>query len=75
MRLIDVEDHKVVEITGYVGGRGIANKLRQLSLMPGDRIKITKRAPFRGPVLVEAHGRSVALGHGVASRVEVAVCE
>jgi Fe2+ transport system protein FeoA len=42
-----------------------------LSLMPGDRVRVTKRAPLRGPLLVEAHGRSVALGRGVAAKVEV----
>lgn len=75
MRLIDAEDNTVVEITGFIGGKGIADKLRQLSLMPGDEVKITQRAPFRGPVMVEAHGRSVALGRGVASRIEVMPCE
>ena len=75
MRLLDAVDQVELEITGYSGGHGIANKLRQLGLMPGDRLVITKRAPFRGPIMIESQGRSVALGRGVAARIEVQSCE
>ena len=75
MKLINIEDNKLVEIVSFEGGKGISSKLRQLGLMPGDQIRITKRAPFRGPLLVEANGRSIALGRGVAAKVEVRLCE
>ncbi|MFO7942844.1 MAG: FeoA family protein [Anaerolineales bacterium] len=71
MRLVDVEQEKEVRIVDIQGGKGVARKLQQLSLMPGDRVRVTKRAPLKGPLLVEAHGRSVALGRGVAAKVEV----
>jgi len=75
MKLINIEDNIQVEIVSFRGGRGISSKLRQLGLMPGDRIIVTKRAPFNGPLLVEANGRVVALGRGVAGKIEVKVCE
>ncbi len=75
MKLIDVEDNIQFEIVSVEGGKGISLKLRQLGLMPGDRIIVTKRAPFNGPLLVEASGRSIALGRGVAGKIEVKVCE
>lgn len=75
MRLIDIEVNTAVEIVSFEGGKGISSKLRRLGLMPGDQIIITKRAPFRGPLLVDANGRSVALGRGVAAKIEVSLCE
>ncbi|MCJ7717653.1 MAG: ferrous iron transport protein A [Anaerolineales bacterium] len=75
MKLIDIEDNVQVKIISFEGGKGLSSKLRQLGLMPGDRITISKRAPFNGPILIEANGRSVAIGRGVARKIEVAVCE
>lgn len=75
MKLLDIDDNIQVEIVSCKGGRGISSKLRQLGLMPGDRITVTKRAPFNGPLLVEVNGRTIALGRGVAGRIEVKVCE
>ena len=75
MKLLNIDDNIQVEIVSCKGGRGISSKLRQLGLMPGDRITVTKRAPFNGPILVEANGRTIALGRGVAGKIEVRVCE
>lgn len=74
MKLLNVEDNIQVEIISCKGGRGISSKLRQLGLMPGDRITVIQRAPFNGPLLVEANGRTVALGRGVAGKIEVKAC-
>jgi ferrous iron transport protein A len=71
MRLIDVEHNQEVRIVDIRGGKGVTRKLQELSLMPGDIITVKKRAPLQGPLLVEAHGRSVALGRGVAAKVDV----
>lgn len=74
MKLLNIDDNIQVEIVSCKGGRGISSKLRQLGLMPGDRITVIKRAPFNGPLLVEANGRTVALGRGVAGKIEVRLC-
>ncbi len=73
MVLIDAECGQSVCIISYTGGHGVISKLRQLSLMPGDSVQIVKKAPLRGPVLIESQGRSVALGRGIAARVQVEV--
>lgn len=75
MKLVDVESGQKVHIIDIQGGRGVGAKLRKLSLMPGDCITVLKRAPLRGPILVENNDRSVALGRGVATMVEVEPCE
>jgi len=75
MKLLNIDDNIQVEIVSFKGGKGVSSKLRQLGLMPGDRIIVIKRAPFNGPLLVEASGRTIALGRGVAGKIEVKVCE
>lgn len=71
MRLIDVKTGEKVRIINFRGGRGAENKLRQLGISPGDAIKILQHAPLGGPLLVQVNGRSVALGKGVASKIDV----
>lgn len=71
MKLVDVKSGEQVRILDYRGGKGLASKLKELSLMPGDLIVVKKKAPLKGPLLIEAHGRSVAIGRGVAEKVEV----
>ena len=53
------------------GGYGLVRRLAEMGLTPGTTIKILRRGPFRGPLEIEVRGVSLALGHGVASRVFV----
>lgn len=71
MVLTDAKHEQDLRIISYQGGQGVVSKLRQLSLMPGDIIRIVKIAPLNGPVLIESQGRSVALGRGIAKKVQV----
>jgi ferrous iron transport protein A len=71
MVLIDAEASKTLRIIGFVEGYNLEGRLRQLGLVPGDELRIIRYAPLGGPLLVEINGRSIALGRGVAARVEV----
>jgi len=73
MLLLDAPKNRLVRIISYRGGRGVGTKLRQLGLCPGREVKILRYAPLGGPVMVDAEGRSVAIGRGIASRVDVEV--
>lgn len=71
MKLLDAPKGKRMRIINYHGGIGVSQKLRQLGLSPGHVVKILRYAPMGGPVMVDVEGRSVAIGRGIASRVEV----
>lgn len=71
MVLTDAQCGQDLRIVSYHGGRSVDAKLRQLSLMPGDNLRVLKIAPLNGPVLIESQGRSVALGRGIAAKVQV----
>jgi len=58
-------------VTEIRGGSGVRTHLNTLGIHVGDVLLVVERAPFRGPILVEVHGTRVALGRGVARKVEV----
>ena len=71
MQLLQVEKGQTVRVKSFQGGGGVEHKLRQLGLLPGDTMRVLRRAPMGGPILVDVDGRSIALGRGIASKVEV----
>jgi len=73
MNLLVAPKNKLVRIMAYRGGKRVEYKLRQLGLSPGREVKILRYAPMGGPVMLEVDGRTVAIGRGIAERVEVEV--
>jgi len=73
IRLSDIQNGVQVTIASFEGGRGLIARLNQYGLFPGDRMRVLRRAPFGGPVLLEVRGMEIALGRGVASRILVEV--
>ncbi|MFN2152026.1 MAG: ferrous iron transport protein A [Anaerolineales bacterium] len=71
MTLLQVETGKLVRVLNFTGGTGLEYKLRQLGLLPGDYARVLRLAPLGGPILIDVGGRSIALGRGIASKVEV----
>lgn len=73
MKLLDIPKGQTVIIIGYRGGKGVGFKLRQLGICPGREVKVLRLAPMGGPMMLDVEGRSVAIGRGIAGRVEVEV--
>ena len=71
MHLIDVEPGIWVKVTGFDGGGKFHDRLLQHGLYPGDRARILRAAPLKGPLLVEVSGREIALGRAVAQKILV----
>ncbi len=46
-------------------------RLAQLGFLPGNRVRIIRSAPFRGPLLLEVEGREIVLGRGIAAHIIV----
>ena len=75
MFLIEAQNGASIRIESFLTGAGLAAKLRQLGLVPGDIAKVVRRAPFRGPVLLEVNGREIAIGRTIAAKIMVEVVE
>ena len=73
MALDTVEVRKQVRVMTIDGGHRVRAHLNTLGIHVGDWLTVVERAPFRGPVLVEINGTRLALGRGVASKVQVEI--
>jgi len=71
MLLTNAESGKWLRVVKIYGGKGVAHKLRQLGLMPGDCTRVIRHAPLGGPLMIDVGGRVIAVGRGVASHIEV----
>ena len=59
-----------VTVTDVRGGRGLVQKLADMGLTPGSKLKvISSHKP--GPILIDIRGSRLVLGHGVAHKVMV----
>ena len=54
-----------------LGGRGLTQRLAEMGLTPGTEIIVIRHAPLGGPIEIAVRGVSLALGHGVASKIFV----
>lgn len=71
MQLLNAHDGQWVRVTGFLGGARLEKKLGQLGLLPGDCVHILRHAPFGGPIMIDVEGRAIALGRGIAAKIEV----
>lgn len=69
--LINIDNGKRVKILKITGGKGIRQHLQCLGIHIGDIVTLKKSSFLGGPVLLEINGYDVALGKGVASKIEV----
>lgn len=69
--LLDIPAYKTVKIVNITGGKGSRRQLAQLGIGVGSIITIKRNAPFAGPLLIDNHGSSIAIGRGVAAKIMV----
>jgi ferrous iron transport protein A len=62
---------ELVRIVGIRGGLGLGRRLADMGLVPGTDVRIMSGGR-PGPVLLEARGTKLAIGHGVAQKIMVA---
>jgi ferrous iron transport protein A len=57
-------------VIGIAGGRGILERMTSLGFVPGTEVVILQN--FRhGPIIVRARDARIALGRGVAARIQM----
>lgn len=75
--LLQISPGTSVRVIEFSGGKNLQSKLTQFGIHPGDCLRLLRRAPLGGPLLVECNGREIALGRGVAEKiiVEIDACD
>ena len=65
--------NSTLKITSISGGWGVRQNLNEVGLHVGDSIRILRKAPFGGPLMVASHGTKVAVGRRLAEKIKVEV--
>ena len=61
---------KEVKIVGLRAGLGLAQRLADMVLVPGQTIKVVS-SHMPGPLMISLHGSKLVLGCGVAQKIMV----
>lgn len=60
-----------VRVIDFAGGVNLRSKIIQYGIHPGDCLRLLRKAPLGGPLLIECNQREIALGRGVADKIIV----
>lgn len=73
--IVDLKPNEAGTVVRMDGGHGMIRRLEVMGVRPG--VIVTKRSaqPMRGPVIIGVHGTELALGFGIACRIQVEVSE
>lgn len=71
VRLTEAQTGAQLTLRGLPANPTAEGQARSLGLLPGVALRLVRRAPFRGPLLLEVEGRVIALGWKIASGLEV----
>lgn len=69
--LRDIEEGKKAKVLLIGGGMSVRQHLSTIGIHVEDTVLVKRRAVWGGPILLEVHGSEVALGRGVASKIQV----
>ncbi len=71
LNVTDLEDEQTGIIITILGGVKASKRLADLGLTPGTEITVIGRTLFSGPIQIEVSGSKLALGKGLASKIQV----
>ena len=73
INLYEADDHAELRILLITGGWEVRRSFNQLGIQPGDCVRVLRRAPFGGPLMIDNHGSQVAVGKQMAEKIRVEV--
>ena len=73
MNLYEADDDAELRILLITGGWEVRRSFNQMGIQPGDRVRILRRAPFGGPLMIDSQGTRVAVGKQLAEQIHVEV--
>ena len=73
MNLYEAGDKAELKIVSISGGWEVRRSFNQMGIQPGDRVRVLRRAPFGGPLMIDNQGTHVAVGRQMAENIRVEV--
>lgn len=73
--LTKLRDREKCRLIFIRGGKGAVQRLSDMGLTRDAELCVLKSAPMGGPVEVSVRGSKIAIGHGLATKMFVEMCE
>jgi ferrous iron transport protein A len=73
INLYEAGEHAKLRILLITGGWEVRRSFNQMGIQPGDRVRVLRRAPFGGPMMIDNRGTQVAVGKQLAEQIRVEV--
>lgn len=73
LNLYEAEGEHYLRVLTILGGWGIRRSFNQIGVHAGDRIRVLRRAPFGGPLIIDNRGTQVAVSKQLAEKIKVEV--
>jgi len=70
MTLNDCNKCKNIKVKNITGGLLSTKRLSDMGILPGEIIELIKNDK-KGPIIIKLKGTSIALGRGIALKIEV----
>jgi len=71
MTLVDMKIGEKADVLQINKGSQAERRLFEIGIVPGARIELLSRHPFKGPLVLKIGGARIALGRKIASNIEV----
>ncbi|MDD2510906.1 MAG: FeoA family protein [Syntrophomonas sp.] len=75
MTINDMKPGQSARILKLNRGLRAGRRLFEMGLVPGTRVKLVSRHPFKGPVVLQIANTQIALGRKMANSVEIEIQE
>ncbi|WP_028992125.1 FeoA family protein [Thermoanaerobacter thermocopriae] len=71
INLIQLRENHEGEIILIKAGRTAMQRLNEMGLVPGTKVKVVRKGLLRGPVELEVRNSHLVIGYGLASKIYV----
>lgn len=71
MNLLEIKVGEKTKVININSGWGLKRRLIDLGITQGMEIEVISWNPFGGPILLKVGGTHVAIGRGIARKIEV----
>ncbi len=71
MKLVEAEIGKDYIVESIDAGCMAKDRLWKLGVIPGVIVKVKRKAPLKGPYMLEVNGVDVVIGRGIAMKINI----
>jgi ferrous iron transport protein A len=69
--ITQLKQGETATVAALHGGHAMQQRLRSVGINEGKKVRVVANHPFSGPLVVQAGGRQITLGRGMARRIIV----